>query len=246
VLGTNPSWSQAAQGRLLQAGDGSALSHGTAAFLHGIDGFKRKPPRIIDVTALHECDWKDQLVRLHETRNAMIPTEVVRGLRATTLARTILDLTKVLTGEALEQALDSARRMRSLLPNELDEYLESTGRRHGIITIKNMIAERASPLDSAPEVTLFNEAIKRGLPRPVAGYSVFHEGKFVAKVDLGWAEQKVAAMFDSYLHHSARAAFDKDARQRARLQLADWKVVGVTKRTLMSSEWSDALKKLLK
>lgn len=244
LRGINATWSQSAQGMLLQAGEGSALSHGTAAFLHGLDGFKRSAPQIIDLTATRERDWKDPHVRLHETRDEKIPSEVVRGLRATTLARTILDLTDVLKGEPLEQALDSARRIHPGFPNELDEYLESTGRRPGIVTIKKMIAERA-PLDSAPEVTLFNEALRRGLPRPVPGLSVFHDGKFVAKVDLGWKEAQVAALYDSYLHHSARADFDRDARQRAKLQAADWSVVVVTKRTLGDREWSDAIKQLL-
>ncbi len=247
VFGMHSTWSQTARGVLLQAGDDAALSHGTAAFLHGLDGFKKGSPRLFDVTSPRRLDWSDTAVRLHLSEQAAIPTETVRGLTVTKLARTIHDLTSVLKAEPLEQAFDSARRARPLFPKELDEYLATLGQEDlGSNTLRQIIAERASPLDSAPEVVLYREVLKRGLPKPVPGYSVYDDGKFIAKVDIGWEEQKVAAMFDSYLHHSARAAFDKDARQRAKLQLAHWTVVGVTKRMLAESVWSDTLRALLK
>ena len=247
VRGVHSSWSQSARAVLLQAGNGSALSHGTAAFLYGLDGFKRNAPRVFDVTSPREIQWSDRNVRAHLAEQNAIPTETLRGLTVTSLARTLHDLTGLVKSEPLEQALDSARRIRSLFPKELEEYLATIDQEDfGSITLRRMIAERGSPLDSAQEVIMLNEALKRGLPRPKPGYSVFHLKKFIAKVDLGWEEEMVAAMFDSYLHHSARADFDRDALQRAKLQNAGWAVVGVTKRTLGESAWTDAIKKLLK
>lgn len=247
VFGMHSTWSQSARAVLLQAGDGAALSHGTAAFLHGLDGFKRGAPRFFDVTAPRKLQWSDSSVHAHLAEQVAIPTETIRGLTVTSLARTVHDLTGILKPESLEQALDSARRLRSLFPKELEQYLSTLDQEDlGSSTLRKMIAERASPLDSAQEVILLREALKRGLPPPRPGLSVFHNGQFVAKVDLGWEEEAVAAMFDSHLHHSARADFDRDALQRAKLQNAGWAVVGVTKRTLGASAWSDAIKKLLK
>lgn len=246
VFGMHSTWSQTARGVLLQAGDDAALSHGTAAFLYGLDGFKKGSPRVFDLTSPRRLEWADSTVRLHLNEAVAMPTETVRGLTVTSLARTVHDLTGVLKAEPLEQAFDSARRTRQLFPTQLDEYLATLGQEDlGSNMLRQVIAERASPLDSAPEVILYREALKRGLPKPVPGYSVYDDGKFIAKVDIGWKDQKVAAMFDSYLHHSARTAFDKDARQRAKLQLAGWTIVGVTKRMLAESVWSDTLKALL-
>lgn len=244
--GAHASWSQFAMGALLQAGPNSALSHGTAAFLLGLDGFTKTTPKILDLTSTGDREWGGTGVRLHTTRDTMIPTETVRGLRVTTMARTLVDLASMMKPEKLEIALDSARRKRAMLPEELDEYLKNLSARRGrIVTLRELLAERQSSLDSEQEVTLLQQVLKRGLPPPIAGYSVYHLGKFVMKVDLGWKEQKVAAHFDSYLHHSGRKDFDRDAAQRAKLVLAGWTSVTVTKRTLMSHVWSDALKKLL-
>jgi hypothetical protein len=244
--GAHASWSQFAMGTLLQGGPNCALSHGTAAFLWGLDGFTKQAPRIIDLTSTGDREWGGASVRLHTTRDAEIPTETVRGLRVTTMARTLVDLTTILKPEPLEMALDCARRKRKMFPKELDEYLKTVSARRGrIITLKDLLAERASPLDSAQEVTMLQEVLKRGLPPPIPGFSVFHLGKFVMKVDLGWKDRKVAGHFDSYLHHSGRKDFDRDAMQRAQLVLAGWTSIIVTKRTLMSTFWSDALRKLL-
>lgn len=244
--GANPSWSQFAMGALLQAGPGSALSHGTAAFLLGLDGFTGKAPEIIHITTTGYRDWAGPGVQLHTTRDAEIPTELARGLTVTTMARTLVDLTTILRPEPLEMALDSARRKRPKFPEELDEHLKKLSARRGrIITLKDMIAERVSPLDSPKEVTMLQEVLKRGLPRPIPGYTVYHLRKRVMKVDLAWVEQMVAAHFDSYLHHSGRKDFDRDAAQRARLVIAGWKCVTVTSRTLQSHDWTDALRVLL-
>lgn len=128
--------------------------------------------------------WSDATVRTHLVEQGSIPTETVRGLTVTSLARTVHDLTSVLKEEPLEQAFDSARRMRSLFPKQLDEYLTTIDQEDlGSQALRKIVAERTSPLDSSQEVTLLREALKRGLPRPIAGYSVFDEHKkFVAKV----------------------------------------------------------------
>jgi hypothetical protein len=240
-------WSQLAMAALLQAGEGAALSHQTAAFLHDLDGFKKERPRLLHLTAPIGRGLKTQSVRFHRTREASLPTEVVRGLRVTSLARTLVDLARVLKPGPLEVALDAARRIRPGFPEELEAYLATLRARHGrLITLKALVKERESALDSAQEVELLQEVLKRGLPKPTAGFSVFHLNKFVAKLDLAWVEQKVGLHFDSYLHHQSRQNFDKDAKQRAQLVAAGWTTIVVTRRTRDGHEWSDALKLLLK
>lgn len=244
--GTSESWSQYAMGSLLQAGPGSALSHQTAAFLFGLDGFKKKSPRVIDLTTTSERDWKDKNVRLHETRDEVVPTEVVRGLTVTSLARTVVDLSNVLGTEALELALDSAWRQRSLFAKELEAYLATLSkRRPHLPLVKELLASRTSPLDSPKEVELLNELLKRGFPMPVAGYSVFVNGRFGMKVDLAYVEKLIALHFDSYRWHAHRAQFEKDAKQRTLLSGAGWQHIIVTSKSLPGREWSDALEKLL-
>ncbi len=244
VRGSTITWSQKAMGALLLAGEGSALSHGTAAFLHGLDGFTKKRPAIIDVTCSGQCVTAG--VRFHRTRDVGVPTQRVRGLITTSLPRTLVDLAGLLRPEPLEIALDSARRCNPMLPAELTRYLATLGaRRPHVGILEELLAARESPLDSSKEVTLSQEIAKRGLPPPTAGSSVYVNRRYVMKVDFAWVDALVALHFDSYHYHHHRERFERDARQRSQLAAAGWTNIIVTSRSLSSPDWSDAVKRHL-
>lgn len=244
LRGTTRTWSQLAMGSLPLGGEGSALSHGTAAFLHDLDGFKKTRPELVDVTAAAQCIATG--VRFHRTRDEHVPTEKVRGLIATSLPRTLVDLAAILKRKPLEIALDSARRGNPKLPDELATYLATLGshRRH-LSVLKELLAARASPLDSAKEVELSQEIGRRDLPPPIAGHSVYVDRKYIMKVDFAWLEALVALHFDSYYYHHHRERFERDARQRSRLAAAGWTNIIVTSQSLHSPDWSNAVKKHL-
>ncbi len=244
LRGTTVTWSQKAMGGLLLAGEGSALSHGTAAYLHKLDGFTKKRPEIIEVTATCQCVAPG--IRFHRTRDDEVPTEKVQKLITTSLPRTLVDLASVLKPEPLEIALDSARRSNPMLPEELTKYLASLGhRRPRVGLLEELLAARTSPLDSSKEVTLSREIAKRGLPPPVAGYSVYVNRRYIMKVDFAWVDALVALHFDSYHYHHHRQRFERDARQRSQLAAAGWTNIIVTSRSLSSTDWSDAVKQHL-
>lgn len=66
-----------------------------------------------------------------------------------------------------------------------------------------------------------------GLPTPVAQFRVHDEHGFIARVDFGWPEHKVALEYDG-LWHAEAGQFAKDRRRLNRLQAAGWRVVFVT------------------
>lgn len=244
LRGTTITWSQHAMGGLLLAGEGSALSHGTAAFLHKLDGFTKVRPSIIDVTAAGQRVAPG--IRFHRTRDEKVPTERVQGLIITSLPRTLVDLASFLKPERLEIALDSARRSKPMLPEELTQYLATLGhRRPRVGLLEELLASRMSPLDSSKEVELSQEIVKRGLPPPTAGHSVYVNGRYIMKVDFAWLDALVALHFDSYHYHHHRERFERDAQQRSRLAAAGWTNIIVTSRSLSRPDWSDAVKKHL-
>jgi very-short-patch-repair endonuclease len=53
------------------------------------------------------------------------------------------------------------------------------------------------------------------------------DGRFVARVDFAWPEQKVALEYDG-LWHAEAGRFAKDRQRLNRLQAAGWRVVFVT------------------
>ncbi len=66
------------------------------------------------------------------------------------------------------------------------------------------------------------------LPKPTAQYRVVDDrGRFVAFVDFGWPERRVALEYDG-LWHAEPGQFAKDRRRLNRLREAGWTVVFVT------------------
>lgn len=86
----------------------------------------------------------------------------------------------------------------------------------------------ADGLAESPQETRLRLLIGRsGLPAPVAQWRVLHEGRFVARVDFGWPEQRVAVEYDG-LWHAEPGQFARDRARLNRLQAAGWRVVFVT------------------
>jgi len=69
--------------------------------------------------------------------------------------------------------------------------------------------------------------LRAGLPPPVAQCTVRRDGRFVADVDFGWPEHRVAVEYDG-LWHGAPEQFGKDRRRLNRITAAGWRVVFVT------------------
>jgi hypothetical protein len=86
----------------------------------------------------------------------------------------------------------------------------------------------ADGLAESPQETRLRLLIGRSpLPAPVAQYRVRVGARFVAKVDFGWPERKVAVEYDGLWHAEARQ-FTEDRRRLNRIQAAGWRIVFVT------------------
>ena len=86
----------------------------------------------------------------------------------------------------------------------------------------------ADGLAGSPQETRLRLLMLRaGLPPPVAQHRVVHGGRFVARVDFGWPELKVAVEYDGRWHGDP-AQFPKDRRRLNGLREAGWTVVFVT------------------
>ncbi|WP_336923739.1 DUF559 domain-containing protein [Aquipuribacter sp. SD81] len=98
-------------------------------------------------------------------------------------------------------------------------------------------ARRALPLldgraESPPESVLRLLVHEAGLPRPVPQLVVTGpDGRAVARVDLGWPDQRVAVEYDGR-HHMEAGQWQRDLRRRERLEELGWRVVVVTREDL--------------
>jgi hypothetical protein len=90
------------------------------------------------------------------------------------------------------------------------------------------VCSLADGLAESPQETRLRLVIHASeLPAPVAQYRVHDERGFVARVDFGWPEHKLAVEYDGVWHAEA-GQFAKDRRRLNRLQAAGWRVVFVT------------------
>lgn len=86
----------------------------------------------------------------------------------------------------------------------------------------------ADGLAESPQETRLRLLVVRSrLPLPVAQYVVRVDGRFVARVDFGYPEQRLALEYDG-LWHAGREQFVQDRRRLNRLREAGWRTLFVT------------------
>lgn len=242
------SWEFLAMKATLLAGPGSALSHQTAGFLHGLDGLESfDAPTVLDVMTVENRNQTVPGHRVHRSRAQKLHATTLRGLPVTSLPKTVLDLADVLPRLELEKTVDSARRKHRNFEAWFKQFVGSLANhgRHHVNDVLRMIARHA-PLDSAFEVEMRALIAAEGLPEPIWGYTVYENNKRIMKVDAAWlTPRKVAAHFDGFGTHGLRAQFEKDAIQRTKLAEFDWANVIITWRGRHELYWRLALRKFL-
>ena len=140
------------------------------------------------------------------------------GIPVTTPLRTLLDLSRTLSLDALDAALAEAL-IRKLVTLE-DLHPRATG------TLRQLL-DTAAPTRSTLERDLRRLLRDHGLPQPVSNGIVCGY-----EVDLYWPEHKLVAELDGYAYHAHRRAFETDRERDLVLQAAGHRVVRVTDRQL--------------
>lgn len=247
LRGVPESWESTAMAGLFIGGEGSALSHRTAAYLHRLDGFRE--PKIIDVSTHWNGPRKFAGIHFHRTRPGPGDPVLCNTLPVTTIQRTIVDLAAELESEALELALDSAQLRHERFGDWLTDYISQLNPRFtpGLAELKLLLElRRGVSTESWLEVKVKRALRKAGLSDPVTQLEVYDEHGYVMRLDFAWPHLKVALHVDSYRWHNQRQRFDRDARQRARLQKAGWTFLTITWTTFQEGHWLDQLRALLK
>jgi very-short-patch-repair endonuclease len=160
-------------------------------------------------------------------RRRRFPDEAIRpvdGVRATAPESTALELAARLPADDGVVLLDRfvAAQLTTLatLRAEAAE-LDGRGCRRA-----QQAAARADGLAASPQETRLRLLLHRtSLPRPVAQHRVRHRGRFVARLDFAWPEQRIALEYEG-AWHTTRIA--EDRRRIEALQAAGWRVLFVT------------------
>jgi hypothetical protein len=154
----------------------------------------------------------------------------------------LLDLGAVVPGAVVEMALDDALRKGLVTLDELQILLRRLGRRgrNGAGVLRGILATRAPgpAAESRQERRMVQMLIRQGLPAPVLQHEIRDGGRFVARVDAAYPEWKIAVEYESYEHHTGKAALVRDTTRRNAITRAGWSYVGVTAADIQQGGWT--------
>jgi very-short-patch-repair endonuclease len=209
---------------VLAYGPGTVLSHRAAAALWGMRG-----GTWVEVTVPGGRRARDGI----QVHRAALPEDertTHREIPTTTVPRTLLDLSAVVTKRHLRGALREAEHLRLSDPLSLHDIIARYPRRPGLKAIKALLAEAsvgARIIRSELEERFQDFLVRAGLPLPQT--NVVIEGY---EVDCVWPEQRLIVELDGHASHSPTHAFELDRARDRRLEAAGWRVIRITWRQL--------------
>jgi hypothetical protein len=157
-----------------------------------------------------------------------------RGVHLTTPNATAVRLAAALS---LDDAVAAVDQLVVLAGADLDEvrWLAGSADGPGCRRARRAVALADGLAESPPETRLRLLIGGSHLPVPLAQHEVRHDGRFVARVDFAWPEQRVALEYDG-LWHAQPGQFARDRQRLNRLTAAGWRVVFVTAADLRHPE----------
>ena len=219
---------------VLACGPSAALSHRSAAELHGLRSSTRAT---VEVIVPGRSTHGHLGIEVHRSVN-LTAQDITRvdGIPVTTVSRTLVDLAAGVPGRQLERALDQAEVLRIF---DLDALLDQIERNRTTRAAHRLAAtlERhvAGSTVTRSELEEWFLALCRdaGLPAPeVNAYVDPGDGAPGLRPDFVWRQAAVAVEVDGAATHLTRAAFEADRARDLRLVGAGWRVLRVTWRQL--------------
>lgn len=218
-----------------------AIAGQSAAALHGAKWVdNRRPAELLwpnrrPPSGIHA--WSD--------RFADDELEVIDGMRATTPARTALDLAcRYPLGKAIA-AIDALARATHLKMADVELLAERYRGRRGIRNARIVLDLVDPGAESPRETWLRLLIIRNGFPRPQTQIPVYDEyGALVAVLDMGWEDMKLALDYEGD-HHRTPVRFNKDIRRHDDVTELGWMDIRVTSRDTeggiiarLTAEWA--------
>jgi very-short-patch-repair endonuclease len=201
----------------MACGEGSVVSHGTAAWVLGLRDWK---PKEIDVIAPVEAGRKiDGIKRRFVPPPEPFEVGIWKGVPTTGVSRAIVDCAGILGVGELADLIEEAALLGALRVSRIDHILDGPRRRNARLLLRLLEPwRRYKPgihIRSRMEAKLLRLLSERGLPVPETNAKVRLAGN-TYEVDFLWRHRQVAVETDGGAVHDTPTAGVRDsARNRA-------------------------------
>lgn len=224
-------WRSRLLGAVLAGGPAAAASHRSGTAVWDLPGGDR---RIQELMCRRWRRTKHDGLVVHESEVlAAADVTIVDAIPVTTVERTLLDLGAVRSPTTVELAVEAALRRELTTLDALEATLHRLGRRgrNGAGVLRAILGVRTvdrALTESEMELRLLQVLRRNGLPEPVTQYEIRDGGRFVARVDAAYVDWRIALEYESFAHHTGRAALVRDSARRNQIVAVGWKPISVT------------------
>lgn len=201
----------------------------SAAALHGSRWLDPHAPAELNRAAAVAAEG----IVAHRERLASDETCLVRGIPATTVARTAFDIgrRKGLTSAVIR--LDALANATGLVAGDVARIAERYGGARGVVQLRRAMTLMDGGAESPQETRTRLLLIRGGLPRPATQIVVRDEfGRPFARIDMGWPEYRVEVEFDGAQHWTDPRQRTADIDRYAELAARGWVIIRVSSELL--------------
>jgi very-short-patch-repair endonuclease len=188
---------------VLAGGEGAVLSGRAAGHLWGLIKGPAPPP---EVTAPTKRRIKGVRTRRGEDLRRDATTR--QGIPITTVPRTLVDLSSVLSLDDLARACHEAGGKYRTTPKHVEAVLARRPNAPGAKNLRAVLRGDAHVTLSALERRFLHLLKKANLPLPITNKPAGSK-----RVDCRWPERKLTVELDSYRYHNSRHAWEQDRRR---------------------------------
>ncbi|KRD09746.1 hypothetical protein ASE48_06945 [Mycobacterium sp. Root265] len=151
-----------------------------------------------------------------------------RGMPTTTAARTAFDIGRIRDVQTAVIRLDALRNATRVSVDQIDGIVARYPGARRIRVLREAVALSDSGAESPQETRTRLLLLKDKLPTPRTQIEVYDDDAFVARLDMGWPEYKVAVEFDGAQHWTDARQRSRDIDRIAELERLGWIVIRVS------------------
>lgn len=224
-------WARSVWISVLGAGGGAFAFRRTAGRWWGLDGAEATTVDVA-VGAGHQSR-RPGVARLDSLRPGDVVEE--RGLRVTSVERTLLDVGAVVDDCILERSLECALRRHHADLGRLQDRARCM-RTPGARRLDRVLSARGDvlPTESDAETLFLQVARGAGLPDPLRQYGVLLGGRR-CRLDFAWPAIRLAVEVDGFEAHGSPSALEADLQRQNRVVLDGWLLLRFTWQAITNS-----------